>query len=138
MLGNFLRALHLKCARAKTIGNLKVYEEVIKKDVETVKGKKEQSRSLALKVKKEVSDKDSSNSDSEDEECGDPSHFIGECSKPPKNNDQRAFIGAAWSDNGEDEVEKTKDETCLVAQAPDEICLGVNLEPDEWIKDSGC
>ncbi|GKB26134.1 hypothetical protein Tco_0865535 [Tanacetum coccineum] len=50
------------------IGNLKVYEEVIKKDFETVKGKKEQSRSLALKVKKEVSDEDSSNSDSEDEE----------------------------------------------------------------------
>ncbi|GJT40967.1 reverse transcriptase domain-containing protein [Tanacetum coccineum] len=54
--------------------------------------------------------------------------------RPPKNNDQRAFIGGAWSDNGEDEVEKTKDETCLVAQAPDEICLGVNLEP-LW---SGC
>ncbi|GKC80758.1 hypothetical protein Tco_1131532, partial [Tanacetum coccineum] len=50
------------------IGNLKVYEEVIKKDVETVKGKKEQSRSLALKVKKEVSDEDSSSSDSEEEE----------------------------------------------------------------------
>ncbi|GJY91705.1 hypothetical protein Tco_0507487 [Tanacetum coccineum] len=33
-----------------------------------VKGKKEQSRSLALKVKKEVSDEDSSSSDSEDEE----------------------------------------------------------------------
>ncbi|GKB10188.1 alpha/beta hydrolases superfamily protein, partial [Tanacetum coccineum] len=161
-----------------------VYEEVIKKDFKTVKGKKEQSRSLALKVKKEVSDEDSSSSDSEDEEyamavkefkkffkrrgrfvrqprgdrktfqrsrndgygkserkcfrCGDPNHLIGECSKPPKNNDQRAFIGGAWSDNGEDEVEKTKDETCLVAQAPDEICLGINLEPDEWIKDSGC
>ncbi|GJY24048.1 copia protein [Tanacetum coccineum] len=70
--------------------------------------------------------------------CGDPSHFIGECSKPPNNNDQRAFIGGAWSKNGEDEVEKTKDEACLVARAPDEICLGVNLEPDEWIKDSGC
>ncbi|GJT54887.1 retrovirus-related pol polyprotein from transposon TNT 1-94 [Tanacetum coccineum] len=70
--------------------------------------------------------------------CGDPNHLIGECSKPPKNNDQRAFIGGAWSDNGEDEVEKTKDETCLVAQAPDEICLGINLESDEWIKDSGC
>ncbi|GJS68064.1 hypothetical protein Tco_0682629 [Tanacetum coccineum] len=54
------------------------------------------------------------------------------------NTDQRAFIGGVWSDNGEDEVEKTKDEACLVAQAPDEICLGVNLEPDEWIKDSGC
>ncbi|GJR94589.1 hypothetical protein Tco_0266763 [Tanacetum coccineum] len=166
------------------IRNLKVYEEVIKKDVETVKGKKEQSRSLALKVKKEVSDEDSSSSDSEDEEyamavkefkkffkrrgrfarqprgdrktfqrsvnngydkserkCfrfGDPSHFTGECSKPPKNNDQKAFIGGAWSENGEDEVEKTKDEACLVALAPDEICLGVNSEPDEWIKDSGC
>ncbi|GJU69958.1 hypothetical protein Tco_1256217 [Tanacetum coccineum] len=70
--------------------------------------------------------------------CGDPNHLIGECSKPPKNNDQRAFIGGVWSDNGEDEVEKTKDETCLVAQAPDEICLGINLEPDECIKDSGC
>ncbi|GKD44244.1 zf-CCHC domain-containing protein [Tanacetum coccineum] len=196
----FLRALHPKW-RAKVtsieesknlttlpldelIGNLKVNEEVIKKDVETVKGKKEQSRSLALKVKKEVSDEDSLSSGSEDEEyamavkefkkffkrrerfarqprghrktfqrsrndgydkserkcfrCGDPSHFIGECSKPPKNNDQRAFIRGAWSENSEDEVEKTKDEACLVARAPDEICLGVNLEPDEWIKDSGC
>ncbi|GJR41905.1 hypothetical protein Tco_1310008, partial [Tanacetum coccineum] len=70
--------------------------------------------------------------------CGDPNHLIGECSKPPKNNDQRAFIGGAWSDNGEVEVEKTKDENCLVAQGPIEICLGINLEPDEWIKDSGC
>ncbi|GKF08596.1 hypothetical protein Tco_0042820, partial [Tanacetum coccineum] len=50
------------------IGYLKIYEEVIKKDVETVKCKKEQNRSLALKVKKELSDKDSSSSDSEDEE----------------------------------------------------------------------
>ncbi|GJX64727.1 hypothetical protein Tco_0299070 [Tanacetum coccineum] len=50
------------------IGNLKVYEEVIKKDFKMVKGKKEQSRSLALKMKKEVSDEDSPSSDSEDEE----------------------------------------------------------------------
>nr|GEX28665.1 UBN2 domain-containing protein [Tanacetum cinerariifolium] len=50
------------------IGNLKVYEEVIKKNFEMVKGKKKQSRSLALKVKKEVSDEDISSSDSEDEE----------------------------------------------------------------------
>nr|GEV47811.1 retrovirus-related Pol polyprotein from transposon TNT 1-94 [Tanacetum cinerariifolium] len=70
--------------------------------------------------------------------CDDPNHLIGECSKPPKNNDQRAFIGGAWSDKEEDEVEKTKDKTCLVAQAPNEICLGINLEPDERIKDSGC
>ncbi|GJS08743.1 hypothetical protein Tco_0365539 [Tanacetum coccineum] len=43
-----------------------------------------------------------------------------ECSKLPKNNDQRAFIRGAWSENGEDEVEKTKDEACLVARVPDE------------------
>ncbi|GJS28393.1 hypothetical protein Tco_0489013 [Tanacetum coccineum] len=155
----FLRALHPKW-RAKVtaieesknlttlsldelIGNLKVYEEVIKKDFETVKGKKEQSRSLALKVKKEVSDEDSLSSDSEDEEYA---MAVKEFKKffkrggrfPPKNNDQRAFIGGAWGDNREDEVEKTKDETYLVAQAPNEIFLGINLEPDEWIKDSGC
>ncbi|GJV98108.1 retrovirus-related pol polyprotein from transposon TNT 1-94 [Tanacetum coccineum] len=70
--------------------------------------------------------------------CNYPNHLIEECSKPAKNNDQRAFTRGAWSDNGEDEVEKTKDETCLVSQAPDEICLGINLEPYEWIKDSGC
>nr|GEZ86183.1 hypothetical protein [Tanacetum cinerariifolium] len=155
----FLRALHPKW-RAKVtaikesknlttlpldelIGNLKVYEEVIKKDFETVKGMKEQRRSLALKVKKEVSDEDSSSSDSEDEEYD---MAVKEFKKffkrrgrfPPNNNDQRAFIGGAWSDNGENEVEKTKEETCLVAQVPDEICLGINMEPDEWIKDGGC
>ncbi|GKB75370.1 copia protein [Tanacetum coccineum] len=45
--------------------------------------------------------------------CGDPNHLIGECSKPPKNNNQRTFIRGAWSDNGEDEMEKTKDELVL-------------------------
>ncbi|GJR79259.1 zf-CCHC domain-containing protein [Tanacetum coccineum] len=50
------------------IGNLKVYEEVIKKDSETVKSKREQSRSIALKARKDSSDDDSSTSDSEDEE----------------------------------------------------------------------
>ncbi|GJW55998.1 zf-CCHC domain-containing protein [Tanacetum coccineum] len=142
-------------------------EEVIEKDLETVKGKKEQSRSLALKVKKEVRDKDSSSSDSEDEEyamalkefkkffkrrgrfirqprgdrktfqrsrndgyvkskricfrCGDPNHLIGECSKPPKNNNQRAFIGRSWSDRDEDEEEKTMDEKYLMAKASNEV-----------------
>ncbi|GJT50714.1 zf-CCHC domain-containing protein [Tanacetum coccineum] len=50
------------------IRNLKVYGEVIKKDSETVKSKREQSRSIALKARKESSDDDSSTSDSEDEE----------------------------------------------------------------------
>nr|GEU39222.1 UBN2 domain-containing protein [Tanacetum cinerariifolium] len=50
------------------IENLKVYEEVIKKDFETVKSKREQSRSIGLKARNESSDDDSSTSDSEDEE----------------------------------------------------------------------
>ncbi|GJZ15378.1 zf-CCHC domain-containing protein [Tanacetum coccineum] len=50
------------------IGNLKVYQVIIKKDSEMVKGKIKQNRSLALKVKKESSDEDNSTSDSEDEE----------------------------------------------------------------------
>ncbi|GJR87357.1 putative reverse transcriptase domain-containing protein [Tanacetum coccineum] len=71
----FLKALHPKW-RAKVtaieesknlttlsldelIGNLKVYEEVIKKDSETVKSKREQSRSIALKARKDSSDDNS-------------------------------------------------------------------------------
>ncbi|GJT21243.1 retrovirus-related pol polyprotein from transposon TNT 1-94 [Tanacetum coccineum] len=70
--------------------------------------------------------------------CGDLNHLIGECPKPPKSKNQKAFVRGTLSDSGEDEEEKTKDENCLVAQAPNEICLGINFEPDEWIKDSGC
>nr|GEV16137.1 putative reverse transcriptase domain-containing protein [Tanacetum cinerariifolium] len=50
------------------IGNLKVYEEIIKKDSKTVKSKREQSRYISLKARKGSSDDDSSTSDSEDEE----------------------------------------------------------------------
>nr|GEX76512.1 copia protein [Tanacetum cinerariifolium] len=109
------------------IGNLKVYEVIIKKDSDIVK--REQSRSLALKAKKESSDDDSSTSESEDEEYAMASS---------RNNNQRALIRGALSDSGEDGEEKNKDETCLKAQVSNEICLGINLEPDEWIKDSGC
>ncbi|GKC29974.1 zf-CCHC domain-containing protein [Tanacetum coccineum] len=70
--------------------------------------------------------------------CGDPNHIIGECPKPPKDKNQRAFVGGSWSDSGEEDNEKAKDKTCLVAQASREICLGIDLELDEWIKDSGC
>ncbi|GKB87368.1 hypothetical protein Tco_0959640, partial [Tanacetum coccineum] len=112
----FLRALHPK-RRAKVtaieeskdltslsldelIGNLKVYEMIIKKDFEIVKEKGER-KYLALKDKK----------------CGDPNHLIGECPKPPRDKNQRAFIGGSWSDSGEEDDEKVKDETCLIAQA---------------------
>ncbi|GKD49908.1 zf-CCHC domain-containing protein, partial [Tanacetum coccineum] len=48
--------------------------------------------------------------------CGDPNHLIGECSKPPKDKNQKAFVGGSWSDSGEEDDEKVNDETCLVAQ----------------------
>ncbi|GKC88977.1 retrovirus-related pol polyprotein from transposon TNT 1-94 [Tanacetum coccineum] len=70
--------------------------------------------------------------------CGDPNHLIRECLKPLKDKNQRAFVGGSWSDNGEEDDEKAKDEMCLRAQASSEICIGIDLEPDKWIKDSGC
>ncbi|GJX04246.1 zf-CCHC domain-containing protein [Tanacetum coccineum] len=152
----FLRALHPKW-RAKVtaieeskdltslsldelIGNLKVYEMIIKKDSEIVKAKVER-KSLALKAKKESSDEECLTSGSEDKEyamvvrdfkkffkrrgrlvgqpqndkktfqrsrndkngksdrkffrCDDPNHLIGECPKPPKDKNQRAFVGGS-------------------------------------------
>nr|GEY07843.1 zf-CCHC domain-containing protein/UBN2 domain-containing protein [Tanacetum cinerariifolium] len=53
--------------------------------------------------------------------CGDPNHLIGECPKPPRDKYQRSFVGGSWSDSGEDNDEKIQDETCLVAQAPNEV-----------------
>ncbi|GJU09321.1 retrovirus-related pol polyprotein from transposon TNT 1-94 [Tanacetum coccineum] len=70
--------------------------------------------------------------------CGDSNHLIGECPKPPKDKNQRSFVGGSWSNSDEEDDEKVKNETCLVAQASSEICLGFDLETDEWIKDSGC
>ncbi|GKD91454.1 retrovirus-related pol polyprotein from transposon TNT 1-94, partial [Tanacetum coccineum] len=137
------------------IGNLKVHEMIIKKDSEIVKAKVER-KSLALKAKKESSDEECSTSGSEDEEYAMAvrdfkkffkrrgrfmrisKSFYWECPKPPRDKNQIAFVRGSWSDSGEEDDEKIKDETCLVAQAPNEICLGIDLEPDEWIKDSGC
>ncbi|GJU50713.1 hypothetical protein Tco_1220268 [Tanacetum coccineum] len=98
------------------ISNLKVYEVIIKKDSKMVKVKREQSRSLALKAKKKSSDEESSTSDSKDEECADT-----KCPKSPRSKNQRDFVGGTWSDSGEDAREKTKDETCLVAQVSNEV-----------------
>nr|GEY09983.1 copia protein [Tanacetum cinerariifolium] len=52
--------------------------------------------------------------------CGDPNHLIGECTKPPKDKNQRAFVRGSWSDRGEEDDEKAKNKTCLIAQASSE------------------
>nr|GEW69014.1 hypothetical protein [Tanacetum cinerariifolium] len=121
---------------------------IIKKDSEIVKAKDER-KSLALKAKKESSDEECSTSGSEDEEytmvvrdfkkflrekidsCGDPNHLIGECPKPPKDKNQRAFVRDSWSDSGAEDDEKVKNKTCFVAQASSEVCFESSYFSDE-------
>nr|GEV19960.1 hypothetical protein [Tanacetum cinerariifolium] len=116
---------------------------IIKRDSKIVKAKVER-KSLALKVKKESSNEECSTSGSEAEEYAMAVRYFKklfkrrECPKPPKDKNPRAFVRVSWSDSGEEDDEKVKNKTCLVAQASSEICLGVDLEPDGWIKDSGC
>ncbi|GJT83371.1 retrovirus-related pol polyprotein from transposon TNT 1-94 [Tanacetum coccineum] len=149
----FLRALHPKW-RAKVtaieeskdltslsldelIGNLKVHEMIIKKDSKIVKAKIER-KSLALKAKKESSDEECLTSGSEDKvSMASKLSYVNDQSTREKKN-QRAFVVVLRSYSGEENDENIQDETCLVAQAPNEICLGVDLEPEEYIKDSGC
>ncbi|GJY77226.1 zf-CCHC domain-containing protein [Tanacetum coccineum] len=63
--------------------------------------------------------------------CGNPNHLIGECPKPPKDNNRRAFVGGSWSDSSEEDDEKAKDKTCLMAQASSEVCSESSYFSDE-------
>ncbi|GJW21437.1 hypothetical protein Tco_0032059 [Tanacetum coccineum] len=91
------------------IGNLKVHEVVMEKDSKIYKGKNERHKPIALKANKESSDDETLTSGSDDEnmlwtderkgksdrKCfrfGDPNHLIGDCLKPSRNNDQKAFV----------------------------------------------
>ncbi|GJS89513.1 hypothetical protein Tco_0772149 [Tanacetum coccineum] len=115
------------------IGNLKVYEVVLEKDLEDSKSKKEKYKSLALKARKFLSEEEATSSDSDDEDgvkedkkekydrkcfkCGDPNHFI---SDYPKHsfNDQKAFVVGCWSDSGDD---CKKEEICLMTLDDNEV-----------------
>ncbi|GJT75780.1 hypothetical protein Tco_1042505 [Tanacetum coccineum] len=118
---------------------------IIKKDSEIVKAKVER-KYLALKAKKESSDEECSTSESEDEEyalavrdfkkCGDPNHLIGECPKPSKDKNQRAFVRGSWSDSGEEDDEMIKNKTCLVAQASTEVFSDENSSIDDLVLDN--
>nr|GEV25228.1 copia protein [Tanacetum cinerariifolium] len=110
------------------IGNLKVHKIIIKKDYEIVKEKVER-KSLTLKAKKESSDEECSTSRSKDEEYAmavrDFKKFFKRRSRfvrQPRN-DKKTFQrsrddkNGSWSDSGEEDDEKVKNKTCLVAQA---------------------
>ncbi|GKA75158.1 retrovirus-related pol polyprotein from transposon TNT 1-94 [Tanacetum coccineum] len=217
----FLRALHPKW-RAKVmaieeskdltslsldelIGNFKVHEMIIKKDSKIVKAKVKR-KCIALKAKKESSNEEcSTNSGMKmkiTQAVIDLRIFLKEEVRiriQPRNGKQ-AFQISRDDQTGEEDDEKVKDKTCLVAHASSEVCSkssyfsdenssiddialedneydnnqkpsgdklglefnsfeasssgtkeikfvkaqkkassdGVDLEPDEWIKDSGC
>ncbi|GJS01357.1 zf-CCHC domain-containing protein [Tanacetum coccineum] len=94
-------------------------------------------KSIALKAKKEYSDDETLTSGSDDEEyamakgksdrkcfrCGDLNHLIGDCPKPPRNKDQKAFIGGSWNDRENEAEDKINNETCLMAQSSNEVTL---------------
>nr|GEW08974.1 DUF4219 domain-containing protein/UBN2 domain-containing protein [Tanacetum cinerariifolium] len=151
----FLRALHPKWREKVTaieeskdltslsldelIGNLKVYEVIIKKDSKMVKGKREKNRSLTLKVKRESSDEDSSTSDSEDEKYAmavrDFKKFFkrrGRFVRQPHDERKSSQRNkGSWSDSDVGEEEKTKDETCLMAKASNEVLSETEFFSDD-------
>ncbi|GJT75756.1 hypothetical protein Tco_1042481 [Tanacetum coccineum] len=103
------------------IRNLKVYEMIIKKDYEIVKAKGER-KFLALKAKKESSDEEWT-SESKDEEYAmavrDFKKFFKRrirFVRQPRNDKD-----VPKNDSGEEDDEKVKDETCLTAQASNEL-----------------
>ncbi|GKA17137.1 hypothetical protein Tco_0696974 [Tanacetum coccineum] len=57
-----------KLSLDELVGNLKVYEVVLEKDLKSAKNKKEKYKSLVLKARQVLSDEDASTSDSNDEE----------------------------------------------------------------------
>ncbi|GJV06426.1 retrovirus-related pol polyprotein from transposon TNT 1-94 [Tanacetum coccineum] len=87
-------------------------------------------RSLALKAKKESSDEECSTSGSEDEEYAMAVRDFKKFFKTRDKN-KRAFIGGSWSNSGEEDDENIQEETCLVAQAPNEVCSESSYFSDE-------
>ncbi|GJX72575.1 hypothetical protein Tco_0309746 [Tanacetum coccineum] len=134
----FLRALHPKwrakvttieeskdlssLALEELIGNLKVHEVVMEKDSKIYRGKKERVKSITLKAKKELlMEKYFRHPEAMTKNmlwpCGDPNHLIGDCPKPSRNKDQKAFIGGSWSDSKNDAETKTNEKrvSCSIA-----------------------
>ncbi|GJR53797.1 hypothetical protein Tco_1404318 [Tanacetum coccineum] len=122
------------------IGNLKVHKMIIKKDSEIVKANIRETTSKQQKdIPKKSDDREPVKVIENALDAAEPYFILMETfPKPTKDKNQKAFVGGSWSDYGEEDDEKVNNETCLVAQASSKICLGVDLEPDEWIKDSRC
>ncbi|GJR39102.1 hypothetical protein Tco_1214786 [Tanacetum coccineum] len=120
------------------IGSLKVHEMIIKKDSKIVKAKRER-RSLALKAKKESCDKECPTSESEDEEYAMSVRDFKKFFKRGSVLDAEIYIISLENVQnhrktrtkehllevlgviGEEDDEKAKDETCLMAHASSKL-----------------
>ncbi|GJX74496.1 retrovirus-related pol polyprotein from transposon TNT 1-94 [Tanacetum coccineum] len=125
---------------------------IIKKDSEIVKAKVE-IKSLALKAKKESSDEECSTSGSEEEEytmaARDFKKFFKRRGRFVRHhrNDKKTFQRSRDDKNGKSDRKcfRCGDPNHLIEECPKPLkdknqraFVGVDLEPDEWIKDSGC
>nr|GEZ24453.1 transposase, Ptta/En/Spm, transposase, Tnp1/En/Spm-like protein [Tanacetum cinerariifolium] len=73
-------------------------------------------KSLALKAKKESGDEECLTSGSEDEEYAMAVRDFKKFLKRRGRQEPKNILGGSWSDSGEEDDEKAKYETCLVAQ----------------------
>ncbi|GJU42042.1 zf-CCHC domain-containing protein [Tanacetum coccineum] len=138
------------------IDNIKFYEVVLKKDSKISKNKKEKYKSLALNARKVLSEEEASCSDSNYKEYAmavrdfkkffrrrgmflcqphDDKKNFRKIKEDKKEKKIVVFVVGCWSDSEDD---SKKEEICLMALENNEVQLKVKLEPDEWIKDSGC
>nr|GEX71851.1 transposase, Ptta/En/Spm, transposase, Tnp1/En/Spm-like protein [Tanacetum cinerariifolium] len=96
------------------IENLKVYEVIIKKDYEMVKGKREQNRSLALEAKKESSDEESLTFDSEFKEYAMTTKML----LAKKDKDEQVLLAKdqAWMESSSDSDQEINANMVFMAQ----------------------
>ncbi|GKB61067.1 hypothetical protein Tco_0917253 [Tanacetum coccineum] len=61
-----------------------------------------------------------------------PNHLLGDCLKPPKNKDQKAFCGGYCKDIGKKEEERNKEEACCIAIETNEVNSPLISGDDSW------
>ncbi|GJT55695.1 retrovirus-related pol polyprotein from transposon TNT 1-94 [Tanacetum coccineum] len=115
----FLRALHPKW-RAKVMA-IEESKDLTSLSLDELIGRFVRQPRNDKKTFQRSHDDKNGKSDRKCFRCGDPNHVIGECPKPLKDKNQRAFIGGSWSDSDEEDDENVKNKMCLVAQVSSEI-----------------
>ncbi|GKF52791.1 hypothetical protein Tco_0159701 [Tanacetum coccineum] len=127
------------------IGNLKVYEVIIKNDSDsedeeytmTVRDFKKFFKRRGRFIRQPHDERKSSQRNKDDKNGKRTKnilwlkHLIRECPKLSRNYNQRAFVSGSWSDSVEDEEERTKDEKCLMAKTSNEVLSETEFSSDD-------